>query len=307
MLFRRKVLFLLLGLCALVFFFISTNSAYYHLVTLASFGCSTIPCMISSIKTRLQKDDSVIIVQVNKGFIEMSLNLLCSIQKAGIPTNTIQIWSMDSFTHSLFQRQHIHTFYEENRYQGTTESVNYHSEEYNRMMRMRAEFWEQVNQKLPFWWIDADISLGKDIRKLDTTGDITIQIDGPTKVPEIDGRHLHGCAGFFFVNSNQRTTKLFKKVKDFLSLHEDLEDQQVLNIVLSNQNDSTWVHSNDPSNTKIRYNYFTQDDVWSGHMMIHGWAQDPFAVHMNALQKHDKILLLKLMKKWYLDDDGNCS
>ena len=55
-------------------------------------------------------------------------------------------------------------------------------------------FWKDiVEMGLDFWWIDADISVVKDIRKLPVRGDMNFQIDGPQRTTVRDGQlHVEG-------------------------------------------------------------------------------------------------------------------
>jgi hypothetical protein len=131
----------------------------------SKYHCGTMECIGDSFKKRTDGMDKIILIQVNKGFKVLAINLICSILKTGIPKHNVQVWAMDSTVHEYMLTLGIHSYYEPKRYFGTQFANNYHSANYYRMMRQRGEFWKNiVKMKLDFWWIDADVSLLKDIR-----------------------------------------------------------------------------------------------------------------------------------------------
>jgi hypothetical protein len=243
--------------------------------------------MLQSIKNRIPETESIIIVQAEKRNLMDTLNLICTARRVGIPKEQIQVWSLDKETHSTILKQHIHSYYSVNG-NGTSKS--------------RAEFWAVVNEQLPFWWMDSNVAFGKDIRQLGPSGDITFQDNGSDSIKDIvTGVKNHAVdrvqvsTGFFHVKSNERTKRLFHRVKELIE-QSDLDDQQILSRAIKDTSKSS----------TIKAEYFSVDDIWSSHRMTLKWAKDPFVVHTTGLDSDQKILLLSIMRKWHLYESGSC-
>jgi hypothetical protein len=166
---------------------------------------------------------------------------------------------------------------------------------------------------LDFWWIDADISVVKDIRKLSVRGDMNFEIDGPQRTTVRDGQlHVEGagwaqaCAGFMYVKQNERTLNAFTAMQNIMIHIPTLDDQQALNEVISNRRFFTIGAPKSSAPNLLSIDYFSQDDVWSAHMVWAGYPLNSTAVHINGQSYDNKVLLLKAMRFWHLDDKDKC-
>ena len=148
---RHFGLLTLIGFSILVGFLIIERKNYKLLPVQETFKftspyhCGTMDCIAESFRNRSEPQEKMILIQLNNGFKELGLNLICSVIKSKIPKRSIQIWSLDQTVHEFVLNLGINSYFEPNRYFGTSAANNYHSEDYLKMMRQRAEFWTQPN------------------------------------------------------------------------------------------------------------------------------------------------------------------
>jgi hypothetical protein len=284
-----------------------------------------------NIDTRKTIPENVIIVQANFAFKELLLNLICSAKAVGIPSSRFLIWALDIETHLEFSKLGIQTYYDPEKYYGVSEATKYHSKEYNKMMRQRSRFWlDLLHGGTSFWWIDADVSLGKSIDTLidlNSDTDMYIQMDGPYLIQpkeivqeQLVYKHipyqkwLEACAGFFYVKANERTINFFTALDDTLFDHAEWEDQEAMNVLLQNKNISHLVIDDVKTDNVMRYEFFNQQDVTSGHVFCltvpYGYwppntIKDPTAFHMNCVTAERKEAKFNELGLWYVKD-GTC-
>jgi hypothetical protein len=278
---------------------------------------------------KLKQIDIPIIVQANIGFIKLLKNLIYSADAVGVSKSRFLVWALDLDTQFEMNKLGVRSYYDPERFFGISEATKYHSKDYNKMMRQRSVFWLYLLQnQVSFWWIDADVSLAKNIDELidlKSSTDLYIQMDGPFWVhpAEIDTermplKHIPGrkwveaCAGFFFVKANDRSMNFFRKLDTLLFNHADLEDQQAMNLLLQNDTSSELVYQGKESKKPIlHWEFFAQVDVTSGHVYcMHPpfgyWPseakRDPYAFHMNCVKHHEKQKKLQELHLWYIND-----
>jgi membrane protein YdbS with pleckstrin-like domain len=67
----------------------------------------------------------------------MAMNLICSAESVGVSRERFLIWSMDSETHEFMVQNGILSIHNPIIFYGTPDTVGYHTESYNKMMRER--------------------------------------------------------------------------------------------------------------------------------------------------------------------------
>jgi hypothetical protein len=239
------------------------------------------------------------------------------------------VWALDQQTQIEATKLGVRSYFDPNRFYGIPEATKYHSKDYNRMMRQRSVFWLYLLRKhISFWWIDADVSLSKNIDlliDLKSHTDLYIQMDGPfwvqpsdIEVENLPLKHIPGrkwveaCAGFFFVKSNDRSVSFFNKLDTLLFDHSELEDQQAMNLLLQNDTCSELIYSGKKgTRSLLHYEFFAQENVTSGHVFCMNppfgyWPsdakRDPYAFHMNCVKHHEKQAKFQELKLWYINE-----
>jgi hypothetical protein len=68
-------------------------------------------CLLLHVKKRIPRGSSLMVVQTNKAFTEMTINLVCSAERIGIPRTQFLMWSMDPASHSSMMEQGLLSYH----------------------------------------------------------------------------------------------------------------------------------------------------------------------------------------------------
>ncbi len=82
-----------------------------------------LPCLKAQVEQRMLPGQHVIIVQANIGFLEITMNLICSAEAAGLPRTRFLIWSMDQEMHLAATQAGLLSFYNPVLFYGTSQTV----------------------------------------------------------------------------------------------------------------------------------------------------------------------------------------
>jgi hypothetical protein len=70
----------------------------------------------------------MIVVQTNKAFVSITLNLVCSAARVGIPKTQFVIWSVDEVAHKAMQESGLWSYYNPTFFYGSENPENYQYE-----------------------------------------------------------------------------------------------------------------------------------------------------------------------------------
>ncbi|KAJ3053291.1 hypothetical protein HK097_004622 [Rhizophlyctis rosea] len=296
---------------------------------------------IKYIARRVAVNDTVVFIPTNDNFIELAMNLECSLRRQGI-TN-ILFWALDAGSNFALKARGLPVYFNPSLY-GTSRCVNYHAPDYNRMMRERPKVWKWFLQAgINFLWMDADISmLGNPFKALRYDVDLEIQSDGQSNLTEwviakggpAPNPPWGGCAGLFHLRSTPRSIKIMQEMQSLMLRDKEIEDQQALGTLIGNKTLTHIVGSsnanNDPPTLReakekgLFLARFVDPRKWvNGHQLNNGveldeggsgwvWKKDgkvmrletPLAVHANGMTGKKKMF--ESRKAWFLDEEGRC-
>jgi hypothetical protein len=267
------------------------------------------------------KTGHLVIVQVNFAFLDLALNLICSAMKHNIPKENFLIWSMDPKTHQILSELDILSFYNPVLFFGVENGEDYHSHNYNKMMRERVLFWKimhSLNQ--PYWWFDADAVIHKplgsalQVESSYSKADIIFQLDSHWRIDSKDfaveafNRTFKGLfrglnPGIFFMKPTRGSKLYLDILADKLIEFPWLEEQQVIDRLARN---GVLVYARNytgASSDKPLVDLFDQAHFPNGHISFNDWyvglLKDNlvYLTHLNGVGEKAKVL--KDWKMWY--------
>ncbi|KAJ3094265.1 hypothetical protein HDU96_001766 [Phlyctochytrium bullatum] len=249
-----------------------------------------------------------VMVQVNQGFLHLAENLACTAVNASMDKSLMVYWSMDPATHQYLTSKGYLSYYNPERFTTHHGAENYHSENYNKMMRDRITFWQTLaNMGVSFFWVDADIAIHKDIRYLidrpayadldavfqPDTGHLPIfqEYAMGRYLPRPNTEYIEACGGFFFLRATPRTKTFLGRVKEFMDKDPKIEDQQALNLVLKNRQKASYLapfEGWDPREDvhpehKLVWTYLSHQEVPGGRLLPHTRPELRYVSHLNSL------------------------
>ncbi|KAJ3119107.1 hypothetical protein HDU96_000022 [Phlyctochytrium bullatum] len=220
-----------------------------------------------------------IVIQVNKGFLELALNLVCTAEKAGMSRSQFLFWAMDSAAHHTLQSKGLLSYHNPVAFTTHSAAEVYHSKHYNQMMRDRVTFWKTILMSgASFWWVDADIAIHKDIAHLverpayermhgifqPDTGHLLNYDEYLKATVRPNSTYLEPCGGFFFLRNHRRSYTFLDRVMAEMRQNEDIEDQQAMSLVAKNPKVSLYLpplefyeEEERPSDKKFVFSYFS--------------------------------------------------
>lgn len=286
---------------------------------------------------------TVILIQANIGFFELALNLDCGLRRRSAPSPIF--WVQTEATNNLFRSAGLTTYYNPS-LSGVDTSVNYHTKEYNLMMRQRPYLWSLfLEAGVNLFWMDADTSVVDDpFKSLHWDVDLEIQTDlGRILYGDGPGEFnaTHACAGLFLLRASPQGKKITELMLKGLQNHTNWEDQEVLNYNVIDVPEISFVvdrhhivkegdvrnalesaehdkkitvrytHPLDWANGHLLNSKFIDliDDTWyyrKNDTMIKS-ARIPQIIHMNGIGRLSKVETLKRLGAWYLTEDLRCS
>ncbi|KAJ3032862.1 hypothetical protein HDV00_007028 [Rhizophlyctis rosea] len=191
----------------------------------------------------LAVNDTIVFIPTNDNFLSIATNLECSLRRHGL-TNVL-FWALDAQSNFALRSRGYQTYFNPSLY-GTSECVNYHEPDYNRMMRERPKVWGWfLEAGVNFLWMDADISTaGNPLKALRHDADLEIQSDGvsdiatwirdspgPTPRPK-----WGGCAGLFHIRAHPRSIRVMNLMQEMMIANPEVEDQQTLQYLIDMRN-----------------------------------------------------------------------
>ena len=212
-----------------------------------------------------------VITMSNDGGMEMAKNLLTSIEKVGIPLSQVLLYKLK---------------------EGVNESVNYSTEEFNRLMIEKIRvILDALNTNETVLWVDSDIVFLKnclsDIEIRGSLSEMCLQAQITT---------FHFCAGFMYIKSTDRNKSYLLRVIDLMKQRPDWDDEVMINTTFfqAGMNFTSLPYLHYP----VGRAFFNEDDCIRPVVAKHAYI-----VHNNFIVGNDaKIERFKKNGLWNVDD-----
>eukprot|EP00804_Cyclotella_cryptica_P000987 CCRYP_012341-RC/>CCRYP_012341-RC protein AED:0.07 eAED:0.07 QI:286/1/1/1/0.83/0.85/7/369/700 len=273
--------------------------------------------MQNELKSTLQRiavDNTVVVMTVNKGQIELLMNFVCSARSIGLDLKNVLLFPTDQFSKDIADGLGLATFYNDKLMKPlpSEEAKSYGDSTFGLMMMAKVISVQLVNELgYDLLFQDVDVVWYKDpVNYFRTLGpplenfDVYFQDDGSRQERYAP---YSANSGFYFVRSNDRTQLLFRR----MLYAGDLifacgAHQQVLIFLLSDMNSlgglKVKVFSRDGDDFPGGYHYHMRKD-WMKQMVEN--IHKPYIFHMSwTLNKDNKLEFMKQMGMWYLH--GTC-
>jgi hypothetical protein len=258
----------------------------------------------------IARQNTIIVMVVNKGQSELLMNFVCSSKAQGFNLDNLLVFSTDERTHHIVQGLGITSFYDEKIFKDVpeNESRHYGSRTFAAIMYAKVVTVQLVNylgfdvlfQDVDIIWLKNPMELFHNQDSPLMKFDILFQDDG---VRSRRYAPYSANSGFYYVRHNKRTTYLLISVLYQGDLIATVgSHQEVLGALLVEQS-STYglrVKVLDGMIAPGGYHYHNRRDYMK---KIIRKEEDPYLFHMSwTKNKDNKLKFMKQMGWWYMND-----
>ena len=183
-------------------------------------------------------DNSIIIIPINEGLLDLGLNLYCSLTRFGLQKHAM-FWSMDPVVHSILLSKKIVSYYNMAKFWGIATVQQWHRGHFSRLMRQKLKIWNMIfDIGVNLWTLDGDTVVVQDFTNvIEDDADIHVSIDegqlinvavSAYPVPNV-------CTGMMYIKNTVGARLFLDMIEEKLKQYGWMEDQEAVNKILKEE------------------------------------------------------------------------